>query len=346
MAFPFTVERNFESGSFTGDGWDAETDTAGQIDVAHYSELARYPWPTCAPYEGAYCMRAVLSGGTADAFVTEGDIDIAADGEAWFAFNLWISPTFTGTADDTINLFELHSAGPVVEAAFGLRIVAATNVINFGIGETAPTSFGSIAIERGVWYTIELNVVIDNGAGNDGTIDLYVTRQGDPYASAVHATQVSGLDQAAIIQGVLGVQDHLATTTGVILFDNFKMDDARIYPKTRRYDDTQLLTRSGHAFVGAGTIDNVTLMSGAATDNVVAVYDTDTADTNDATTLVVELRNTANNELVDPAGMPVRVTRGCYVSMTGTDPRALVKMCQLQGHSDANVRSLGLRRNL
>lgn len=344
MAFPFIFEANFETGDTSE--FDSETDTGSQLDVAHYSELARYPWPTCVPFEGAYCLRAVLSGGSADAFVTEGDIDIADNTGRYVSFDMWISPTFTGTANDTINIFEAQSAGPVVEATFGLRIVAATDVINLGIGETAPTTFSALPFERGRWHTIELFIDLDEAANNDGTIDLYVTRHGDPAATAVYATQVGSLDQAAVVQGVLGVQDHLETTTGVILFDNFKFDDARIYPKTRRYDDTVLLTKSGHAFVGTGTIDNVTLMSGSTNDCVVSVFDSDTADSNDATSLVCELKNTAGSELVDPAGMPVQVTRGAYISMSGTNPRALVKMCKQQAYSDANVRSLGLRRTV
>jgi hypothetical protein len=87
-------------------------------------------------------------------------------------------------------------------------------------------------------------------------------------------------------------------------------------------------------------------MSGAATDNVCSVYDTDVADTNDATSLVLELKNTANSELVDPAGTPVDVVRGCYVVLTGTNPRALVKMCGVQAYTDANTRSLGLNRKV
>ena len=345
MAFPFIYENSFEN-SVTPFGADSETDTESQLDVAHYSELARYPWPRCAPFSGAYALRAVLSGGTADAFVLEGDVDIAVNVGRYAAFNIWISPTFTGTANDTVNIFEAQSTGPAVEATFGLRIVATTNVINFGIGETAPTSWGAAAIERGVWYTVELFIDLDNPAAGDGTIDLYVTKHGEPASTSVFAAQVGSLVQAAVIQGVLGVQDHLATTTGVILFDNFKFDDARIYPQTRRYDDTYLLTQSSHAFVGPGVVDNITLMSGAGTDCVVSLYDTDTADTNDPTTLHAELKNTANNELVDPAGMPVDIVRGCYVTMSGTNPRALVKVCRQKCYSDALVRDHGMRRKV
>jgi hypothetical protein len=344
VAFPFLLESNFESGSNAE--WTSETDTVSQLDFPHYSELARYPWKTCVPFQGAYCARVVLSGGTADAFVSSTSTTIALDTLRWVRFNIWFSPTFTATADDTFAICELQSSGAVVEVSFGARVVAATNVINFGIGETAPTTFSPIAVDRGVWYTIELKVDLDAGGGNDGTIDLFVTRFGEPAASAVAATQVATLDQAAITNTVLGVQDQLATTTGVYLLDHFVFDDARIYPQIRRYDDTVLLTKSGHAFVGRGTIDNITLMSGAATDNVCSVYDTDVADTNDATSLVLELKNTANSELVDPAGTPVDVVRGCYVSLTGTNPRALVKMCGVQAYTDANTRSLGLNRKV
>lgn len=341
MAFPWVFESSFEN-TTTPFGWDSETDTASQLTVANYAELARYPWPTCAPFAGASCLKLELSGGTADAFLLEGDIDVAAAATVHFAFNIWFSPNFTATADDTFNIFELQSAGPVVEATFGARVTAATNALELGIGETAPTTFGA-AIERGKWYTVELVVLLDSGAGNDGTINIYLTPEGSNWSSSVYATQVGSLDQAAVIQGVIGMQDHLATTTGVMLIDNFIMDDARIYPTPRRFETERLLTQSGHAFVGPGEVCNVTLMSGAATDNVVSVYDTDTADTA-VGGLICELKNTANNELVDPAGMPVDVVRGCYVSMTGTTPRAMVKMRRVKCYSPATIRDQGLRR--
>ena len=325
MAFPFIFEENFELG--TKGGWDTETDTVSQLDFPHYSDLARFPWATAAPFRGAYCMRTTLSGGTADAFVTEGALNIAAAARRFFRFMVWLSPDFTGTADDTMNLFECQDTSNVVEVAFGLRVVAATNVINFGIGEVAPTSFGSEEIKRGVWYAIELDITLDDGGSNDGTVDLYVTPEDAVSASIVHATQVASLDQGAVTHGVLGIQNHLATTTGVILYDEFVMDDtARTHPVSDRYSETVLLTLSGHVFVGRGEVDNITLLSGAGTDNVITVFDTNTATTTDATNSHIELKNTANNETVDPAGVPVQYTRGAYVRLAGTNPRAMVKI--------------------
>lgn len=335
MAFPFIFESNFEQGD--NSEWDSETDTGSQLDFPHYTELARFPWHTAAPFRGAYCMRVVLSGGTADAFVTEGDIDIAADANRFVRFMLWISPDFTATANDTLNILELQSAGPVAEVTFGLRVVAATNVINFGIGETAPTSFGAEAIERGTWYTIELDITLDDGGSNDGTVDLFVTPEDHDASTTVHASQVASLDQAAVIQGVLGVQDQLATTTGTLLFDQFVFDDTgRTFAIKDRFKQTQLLTKSAHVFVGAGEICHVELLSGAGTDCVLSVFDTDVADTNDADKLVMEVKNLSNSEYV-PSDLPREVTRGCYVTLAGTNPRALVTFAKTPAYGAVNV---------
>jgi hypothetical protein len=321
MTFPFIFESNFESGDVSE--WDSETDTGSQLDVVHYTELARYPWHTAVPYHGAYCLRATLAGGTADAFVTEGDIDIALSTNRFLVFAIWLDPNFTATADDTINILELQSTGPVVEVTFGLRIVAATGVINFGIGETAPTSFGSEAIERGVWHFVELDITLDSGAGDDGTIDLYVTREDDPTATAVHATQVATLDQAAVIQGVLGVQGQLATTLGTILFDHVRFDDTRLNSVSDRFATSQVITKTTHVWVGPGHIDHISLSSGAGNDNVVTLYDTDSARCC-RNNYVSKLSNTSNNETV-AQDFSAHFTRGCYAILEGTSPQVVVK---------------------
>ncbi len=137
----------------------------------------------------------------------------------------------------------------------------------------------------------------------------------------------------------------LSTTTGTLLFDQFVFDDLQIFPFKRRFVEDVLVTKDQHLFVGNGRIENITLMSGAGTDCVVSIYDTDEADTNDASNIVAELKNTANNEVVDPAGMPAQITRGAYVVMTGTDPRALVKIGAAQGWgSDGAIRNYAARR--
>lgn len=341
MAFPFIFESNFEAGD--NSDWDSETDTVSQLDFPHYSELARFPWSRCAPVDGAFCMRATLAGGTADAFVTEGDLNIAAAETAFVKFNMYFSSTFDATADDTVNVLELQETGNAAQITFGFRYVAATDVINFGIGKAAPTSFGAEPIKKNTWYTIELDATLDDGGSDDGTVDLYVTEMDQKAASVVHATQIASLDQAAVTHGVLGIQDHLATTTGVMLFDNFVMDDARVYPNKSYPDSVILLTKSGHAFVGPGMIDNASLLSGAAADCVLTIFDTDTGNVLDARNIVTELKNTANNELIDAASPEMTVYHGCYVQISGTNPRALIQMVH-QYKSINLVRIHGARR--
>lgn len=341
MSFPYVFEANNETGTLT-DEWDSETDTANQLDAPHYTELARFPWSTCVPYRGAYCMRAVLSGGTADAYVQEGDIDVAADTTRWFRFAIWFSPNFTGTTDDTVNVLELQQSGGTVEATIGFRYVNSDDAINIGIGETAPTSWADWNIERGVWYTVEIKVHLDDGASNDGTIDLYLTRDGTSATETVAATQVGSLDQGAVAEGIFGIQDHLATTTGTILFDEFTMDDARLYPRSR-FPKAINFTKSGHAFVGPGSIESAALLTDESS-NVMEVWDTDTANTNEQDGYVFYLdifNQTSWSGALD-------FHHGCYVKLSGTDPRGQVII--IEGHDNhlgplyysvAGIRELG-----
>ena len=343
MAFPWLFQENFEDGTLGN--FDSETDTASQLDFPHYSELARFPWSTCAPNTGAYCMRLALTGGTADAYLVEGDIDIAANVTRHVKFDIWFSPTFTGTADDTFNIFEALATS-TVEAAFGARIVASTDVINLGIGETAPTSFSGEALQRNVWYTVELTMLNDPGA-NDGTIDLFVTRSGDAAQTTVSATQVASLDQGAVTTARLGIQDHLSTTTGMILIDNFIFDEDRVFPGAR-YSLHPVFTKSGHAFVGPGHLDIAGLLTDEA-NNIMRLWDTDTADTNSTQWFVVELD--INGNFTSFAG-PIKFQNGCYVELSGTDPRGEVILTSASDrpgvlgpryHSDAGIRRLGLQ---
>ena len=342
MAFPYVFQSNFEIAA-TPFGFDSETDTGTQLDLPHYSVLANLPWPTAAPYNGAYCLRAVLSGGTADAFVTEGDCNIALATNNFFAFNIWFSPDFTGTADDTFNLFEAQSTASVAEVTVSGRIVAATNVINLGIGKVAATSWSAYEIERGKWYTVEVDTT--PATAGVGTIDLYLTKEEQVSAALIAATQVGSLTNLEVTHAVIGIQDHLATTTGTILFDRFFQDDARIYAQQDRFNPVKTLTQSGHAFVGPGTVCNVTLLSGAGTDCVLQVFDTDIGNSNDHDNCRLELKNTANNETVDPAGVPFDVIRGCYVVLTGTNPRAKIKYHSAVMGSVGTIRGYGLKRN-
>ncbi len=318
MAFPFIFQSNWDGGVVTE--WDSESDTGGKLDVVHYSTLAKIPGMP-APFRGAYCLRINLTtGDTNDHTLTEGDIDIADAATRYFRWYMWVSPTFTATADDIFNIFELQQAGGTIEQSVSMQITAATNLLEIGIGDgVVGTSF--VTYPRGDWVCVEILSTISTGGA--GVITLFLN-------GAQAATLTSLTQAAAVGQGVLGTQNTLATTTGVILFDQFLMDDERLWPLAIRFPEEVMITKSSHIFMGSGCVENVSLLSGAATDNILAVHDTDVANTAQ-TAVKLELKNTANSELVDPAGTPVHIQRGCYITLSGTNPRAIVKV----GHADA-----------
>jgi len=331
VAFPFLVAANFEQG--TNAEWDSEADTGSLLDFPHYSTLAAIPGLPM-PFRGAYCMR-IRMGDTNDHTVTEGDIDIADAATGYFRFYLYAHTDVTATADDVFSIFELQQAGGTVECTMGMRITAATNALDIGIGDgTAPSSY--VTFPRGRWVCVEWAVLVSTGGV--GTSTLYI----EGLSAVALTTQTHA---AAIGTGVLGTQLTLATTSGTLLFDQFVMDDARIFPIVERFPSEVLLTKSGHVFVGNGRVENVSLLSGNGTDCVLSIFDTDSAYTSDAGNCKLELKNVTANDIVDPAGVPVNIIRGCYVQLAGTTPRAIVKIKRATGYSsDGAIRTVGFRR--
>lgn len=334
MAFAWLFEGNFESGD--NSEWDSEADTGSLLDFPHYTTLAAIPGME-VPWRGAYCARIVL-GDTNDHTLTAGAVNISADGTFGVRFMLYLHSDVTATADDTFPLLELQ-ASSTVEIAVGLKITASSGAIELGVGETAPSSFAANPLQTGRWYQVEVHGNIDSGGGSDDG-DATLRLDGASVAT------LSGLTQNAITDAVFGSQDTESTTTGTILLDEFVADDARVGIMEDRWPEEVYLTKSSHVFVGPGQVDNTTLRSGAGTDCVLEVYDTDTADTTSIYNQRAALANTANNEIVDPAGMPVLdIRRGCYVALSGTNPRAIVKVRRaVAWGSTGAVRQYGIRR--
>ncbi len=334
MAFPWTFEESFDDGT-KGD-FGTESDTGSLLDFPHYTTLAAIPGME-VPFRGAYCMR-IICGDANDHTLLEEDLNIAAAGTESVRFYMFIDKNFAATSDDIFNIFEWQSTSNVVEAVISLQITAATDVVEITIADGTEGSTNFNEITKGVWHCIEATVLA--ATDSTGTLDLFVD-------GGIYQAQQASVDfSLAITHGLLGTQNTLSTTTGTILFDQFVFDDGRIFPFQRRFVENVLVTKDQHLFVGNGMIENVTLMSRAGTDSVITIYDTDDANTNDASNIVAELKNTANNEVVDPAGMPVRVTRGAYIVMTGADTRALVKIGAAQGWGSAGaIRNYASRRS-
>lgn len=321
MAFPYTFEECFELGTI-GD-FDSEADTGSLLDILHYTQLLNLK-DAPMPYRGAYCAR-INMGDTNDHTLTEGSMDIADGGTGYVRFYLYADANVTASADDVFSIFEWQQAGGTVEGTIGMQITAATNYLEIGIGDgTAPSSY--VSFPRKKWVCVEaLYTCSTVGAG---AFTLYLDG-----TAAIALTSLT--NAAAIGQGVLGTQLTLSTTTGGLYFDQVVFDDARIGMIPIRYPQTVYLTKSGHVFVGAGEMLNISLLSGSASDNELIIYDTDAANSTNLSNRVAYVSNTAGGETVDLAGVPVTVQRGCFVALSGTNPRAIVTVGWAQGYWSA-----------
>lgn len=305
MAFPYIFESNFAAG--TNAEWDSEADTGSKLDFPHYSELSVIPGME-VPYHGdAYCMR-IQMGDTNDHTLIEGDIDIADTVTRYSSFMLYVHTDVDATADDIWNIYEVQGTANAVENAIGMQYTAATDVLEIGVGQVAPTAF--YTINKGRWYHVELVSVIQTGG--TGTATLWV--------DGASVASVTTLTNTAVLRGVLGTQNTLSTTSGTLLFSQFRFDDAQLYPPRERFPDTIRLTKTRNAFVGPGWIESATLLSANGT---MDVYDTDTANILDLQSKKIELATAGNFVSHDT---PVRFERGCYVVLGGTNPYAEVKL--------------------
>jgi len=330
MAFPYTTFANFENQ--TMGHFDVETDTGARLDFPHYTELARHPHLP-APYRGAYCMRVDLSPNTNLAVVQEtGSWDLTAGtDEIYLRFKVFLSKDTVMANSDEFAILQFWSATNTLEAGVFINYTTA-NGFRIGIGSTTGSSWNSCIL--GQWHDVEVYFNPAGGAG--GAIDAWIDRGA--------LSQVGSLTNANITSGVLGVglQDA-GTTKGTILFDQVigHKNGARIGSGGQRFPKQIEVQGSGHVFVGHGIVDNVSLLSGGAADNVLRVWDTNQADTTNAS-MKLELKNlNADETPIDPAGVPLEITYGCYIELSGTDPRAMVNVYRATGYfSDGAVRSL------
>ena len=338
MAFPFLSEEGFEAG--TKGHFEAQSPTPfTRMGIDHYSTLAQRGDINAAPWRGAYCLRSDLTN-TTDHYIQEtGSWDTNASGTIYFRMMVWFGGSPVMADADMFSFFQLWSGASTVEVSVGIQYTTASGY-RFYFNETESAtgaSFSPCILNK--WHCIEVKAVIDSGVGDDGTLDGWVD------GSAV--TQITALNQGAITSGIVGTVGVDATTTqGVLLMDDIYADDAQLYPVTYkdRFVTDHYLTASGHVFVGSGVVDNASLLSGAGTDNVLSIYDTDVAYTSNAIPRL-ELKNVTNSDIVDPAGVPVELKRGCYVALSGTNPRAIIKIGKASAFgSDGAVRTLGVRR--
>jgi hypothetical protein len=358
---------NFERGvdGLADDGrFDSETDTESQLDIPHYTELAKTPGLPMPYSGGAYCVRCVpIGAGTpADAFLVEADLNMATTNTHWFRFNMWLDPDFktTTTADDNFAVFELQDTANKEIFAFGLDYDLSSDVLYFGVGgavdNAVPDTLSTTEVPLGKWFTVELKVHLVT-AGATGDITAYVTEAGGTPSATATVTKgsVQGL---TITHGVLGMQDHKSTTNGTILLDNFMMETQRIWPQKNRFSETIRMTQSGHVFVGAGTVEKIVSNSGSGTAGTYQFFDTDTGQIYPPNQKD-QLRGTVAGTTYTSTNTPFDVTRGLFyhdsdgTNVDGTwaldtDPaETFITISRAPGwFSDGNMRRYAGRRNL
>ncbi|MCI0549652.1 MAG: hypothetical protein L0287_01720 [Anaerolineae bacterium] len=340
-AFPYLFEESFEGGD-QGNFDAISPDPFTRAGFDHYTDLARRSDVKVAPYRGAFCFRVDLATNTTDHYVQEtGSLDVALAGTVFTRLYFYVSANTVMADGDEFAIQQLWSSVSTVEAGVYINYTTA-NGFRVGIGETSASSFQPLTLGR--WHCIELKAVIDNGAGNNGTLDAWLDNSA--------FTQVTGLDQGAITSMVFGVIGQDAgTTVGAVLIDEIIGSTQRLHPIDRRYPETLILTNDCHAFVGAGCILDATLISGAATDNKMIIYDTDkgndgiTGGDFDDRAFVAYIANTSNNEVLDFPNVPIDVLHGAFVVLEGTNPRAIIHIGRAQGYySDGRIRDHASRR--
>ena len=278
---------------------------------------------------------------TNDHVLVEGDIDIATGVERFFRWAMYLSPNVAATANDSFSIFELQQAGGTQVYTVGCTITATTDDVNVWVGEAdTPETTSGAALPKGRWFILEVAANVDTGAAN-GDITVYL----DGAAIVSLATPVQ--NAAAVGRGVFGTQNTLSTTTGVMLFDDFIMDDLRLYPPNERFPAVQRITKTTTAFVGPGWIEQASILSAAGT---MTVYDTDSSNSNDAQSAVAELNASGPYVSIDT---PTYFERGCHVVLAGTNPYGEVRFVRSRRvdgifgptcNSDGTIRQYGAAR--
>ena len=332
MAFPWDKEEGFEDGTagiFDG----TETDTGARLSFASYRDLAA-KGRRVAPWRGAYCMEIDLAKSTAEATIIDPDFNVAAAATAFFDFMLYVSPDIVMANNDEFVIARMLD-GATDE---GSVLINFTTAAGLRIGISEPTATAGDAVYTSLlsgWHHICVKAVIDN-ADSSGEIDLFL--------DDTLVLSLDDLDQGDPTDLKLGVIGQDAgTTAGFLLFDDFREDSAQLRPHAARFPENLVLTKSGHAFVGPGKLTLAQLIAGAGTDCVMTIFDTDRADVDDENGFVERVANVSNNETLASASN-IAVTRGCYVQLAGTNPRALLRIASAVGYgSDGAILRYGAR---
>ena len=260
--------------------------------------------------------------GTATGFIEEtADFDTGLNARIFVWFPVCLGSDLELNDGDAVILFALQSTGAVNEVVVGVDRSGAN--YRLFAGETGATRTLVVTRSNKRWHQIELDCLI-NGAGGAGTIDFYVD-------GGQVGAQITTLTQAAISEARLGVVSGTAAgNAGTILIGGIIADDLRVYPRERFPVDTCWVTRDISAFIGPCTLDSV-LLTGTGTDATLTILDTDIYEATGVAFSrepVVYVRNVTANQQEPGQNLPIRLKKGAYVQLTGTNPQAWLSITQ------------------
>jgi len=327
MPWPYSSQWHFETGAGTELG--AETDSAGQLAVRHYSELARFG---AAPFSGAYCIKVDPDGSATDAYFTDASTALLEDETGYWGFALYLSKDFTYPASGYTELLKVMDGTANIASVL---VSTQGGALRFGIShDTSFTHATTYDIPLGKWIWVELVVNVSN-AGPTAYTELYVREDGGEYENLLSLT-----GQTTVSVPVDGTRFGMVNTvdgpdSGFILLDSYYYHDPDDVNEAEAV--ASRITWSGvswrkvinvdvarHVFVGPGTLDNLQMIAGDAdVISQIRVYDTDRGSTgNDS--LVAVLNHTAANEVVDLANVPIKMQNGCYIEVRDTTSYSLL----------------------
>lgn len=315
MAFPLDFFENFEAG--TKGNFDSETDTGNRLDFPHAHDIA----PT-VPYRGAYCCRVNLGKNSSDAYLEEG-VSWASGTNKYGRFRLFVGNDVQfGNDGDRARLLVFYSGASTAEAALSLARVEPFGIVlaTEATSESTYVDNGLLVLPKGEWVTFEFAHYVDTSAG-----EILASRPG--IAQALANVGAEG----TITKFRLGAIDQSGDIVGTIYFDDFAIDDARLYDDDSAHNGalsggSMLLTKSGFAFLGAGTINQVALVDGGSGDCRVKVYDTDKPNQLPLGSLRESLATVSASTTARTMIHSFDVKLGAYVELSGTNPQAIVKL--------------------
>ena len=319
MALPLEFYENFEAG--TKGNFDSESDSGKRLDFPHARDLA-----PLVPWRGAYCCRVNLGKNSDDAYLSE-TVSWASGQTRYGRFRLFVGDDVQfGNDGDRVQLLAFYSSGPTLEGGISLvRVDPHGTVIAVGSpGASDFTNNGYLVVPQGQWLTLEFRKQVDSSSG------LVLICRPDI------GQTVSALGAEGTITTVrLGAIDQTGDIQGTLLFDEFAIDEGRLYDDSDSAHNGALsgrsmhLLKSGFAFLGKGEIEHVNLIDGGSNDSVLRIYDTDEGQFTPMGALRETLKSNAASSSVQSLHRGFSVSRGAYVELSGTNPQALIRIGQV-----------------